>query len=77
MSFKNKHSTGTEAVSCGEAEKKEEIEVIKMGYFKKTKHVDSDDGKKYWIYEPTVHKKGKDVVFVKGKTDLFVTRRRK
>jgi len=51
--------------------------VIKMGYFKRTKHVDSNDGKKYWIYEPTVYKKGKDVVFVKGKTDLFVTRRRK
>ena len=48
-----------------------------MPYFKKEKHTASDNGQKFWIYHPTVHKTGKDVVFIKGKRDEpFVTRRR-
>lgn len=48
-----------------------------MPYFKKEKHTASDTGDKYWIYHPTVYKTGKNVVFIKGKTDkTFVTKRR-
>ena len=48
-----------------------------MGYFKKQKHTASDSGQKFWIFTPTVFKKGKDVVFVKGKCSAFVKGRRK
>lgn len=47
-----------------------------MGYFKKEKHTASDSKQKFWIYEPTT-KRGKDVVYVKGKNKAFVTLRRK
>jgi len=47
-----------------------------MGYFKKQKHKD-EMGKKWWIYTPTVMKKAPSTVFVKGKSDVFVKRRKK
>lgn len=58
---------------------KQEKEVKKrMPYFKKTKFTSSDSHDKYWIFEPTAYRKGKNVVFVKNKPDrTFVKRRRK
>ena len=48
-----------------------------MGYFKKEKHTASDSKQKFWIFTPTVMKKGRGVVFVKGKSKGFVKGRRK
>ena len=47
-----------------------------MGYFKKEKFTTSDTKQKFWVFHPTIYKKGKNVVFVKGKTKSFVKRRR-
>lgn len=40
-----------------------------MGYFRKEKHTD-EMGHKWWIYNPTVYKKGS--IFIKGKENTFV-----
>lgn len=49
-----------------------------MPYFKKSKFTSSDSHDKYWIFEPTIYRKGKDIVFIKNKKDcVFVKKRRK
>ena len=49
-----------------------------MPYFRKTKFT-AKEGDKWWVYEPTVYKKGKDVVFIKNKSgeQPFLKKRRK
>ena len=41
-----------------------------MGYFKRTLHHASDNNQWYYVYEPTVMKKG--AIFIKGKNQAFV-----
>ena len=48
-----------------------------MGYFRKEKFTTSDTKEKFWIFNPTVKKKGKNVVFIKNKHSVFVKKRRK
>ena len=47
-----------------------------MGYFRKEKFT-SKDKEKWWVFHPTVNKKGKNVVFMKNKNNPFVRKRRK
>lgn len=47
-----------------------------MGFFIKEKFT-SKEGNKFWIFSPTILKKGRGVVFIKGKTEKFIKSRRK
>ena len=53
---------------------KAKSEVEKMSYFKKHKHIASDNNQIYWVFTPTIQKQGPNVVFIKGQTEGFSVR---